>query len=124
MVLFYYRDTKGLDEPPKYCEIVERKEPPTYLENKFNNEINPQRNKEWAKNIEDNTVSLEVQDALNKSRRASVVSIISSKEGKDGIFLGLPGSQNTRRFSLMLQVEPDEEGSELSYSRRSSFPML
>ena len=95
------------------------------MEYKFNNEINPQRNKEWAKNIEDNAVSLEVQDAINKSRRASVVSIISSKDGKDGIFLPLPGSQQgSRRFSLMLRVEPDDEESELSYSRRASIPML
>ena len=46
-----------MDEPPKYQEIVERKDPPTFLESQFNKEINPQQNKEWAKDIEANIVS-------------------------------------------------------------------
>ena len=108
-----------MDEPPKYQEIVERKDPPTFLESQFNKEINPQQNKEWAKDIEANVVSAEIKDAINRSRSASVISLISSQ----GIFLSRQRSGQRRNRTLSMTVQ-DEEEDALSYSRRASFPIL
>eukprot|EP00093_Oithona_nana_P000030 00030.XXX_288_617_1 [CDS] Oithona nana genome sequencing. len=109
-----------MDEPPKYQEIVDRKDPPTFLESQFNKEINPQQNKEWAKDIEANVVSAEIKDAINRSRSASVISLISSQ----GIFLSRQRSDGQRRNRTLSMTVQDEDEDPLSYSRRASFPIL
>ena len=66
-----------IDKPPDFKAIVLREEPPTYLESMMNEQINPELNKNWAKDLHEKTVSLEVDEAISRSRAASVTGLCS-----------------------------------------------
>ena len=66
-----------IDKPPDFKAIVLREEPPTYLESMMNEQINPELNKNWAKDLHEKAVSLEVDEAISRSRAASVTGLCS-----------------------------------------------
>ena len=64
-----------IDKPPDFKAIVLREDPPNYLESMMNEQINPEFNKNWAKDLHEKSVSPEVDEAISRSRAASLCSI-------------------------------------------------
>ena len=53
-----------IDKPPDFKAIVLREDPPNYLESMMNEQINPEFNKNWAKDLHEKSVSPEVDEAM------------------------------------------------------------
>ena len=64
-----------MDKPPDFKEIVLKQEPPCYLVAMMNEQINPELNKNWATDLHEKSVSPEIDEAISRSRAASIVSI-------------------------------------------------
>jgi len=82
-----------IDKPPDFKTVVLRNEPPTYFEYMMNQQINPERNKDWAKDLQDKTVTAEVEEAISRSRAASVCSldpILTARFATMGVLGGGP----------------------------------
>ena len=128
-----------MDKPPEYKAVVLRKEPPTFFESMINSQINPELNRNWAKDLHEGTVDPEIDEAITKSRSASICSIDPSLQerlanhsmihanmgGPGPNFLAVPGYYGTRRATLAtlaipprsLQVRgPDGQRRERTYS--------
>ena len=55
-----------VDEPPNYKAIVMKIDPPGYFESIVNQEINPQLNKNWAKDLHDKSVAPEIDEVITR----------------------------------------------------------
>ena len=64
-----------MDQPPEYKSVVCRKEPPSFFESMINSQINPELNRNWAQDLHERTVDPEIDEAITKSRSASICSI-------------------------------------------------
>lgn len=71
-----------MDKPPDFNEIVLKKDPPCYLVAMMNEQINPVNNKNWAQDLHDKSVSPEIDEAITRSRAASIVSIDPSLQAR------------------------------------------
>lgn len=71
-----------MDKPPDFNEIVLKKDPPCYLVAMMNEQINPVNNKNWAQDLHKKLVLPEIDEAISRSRAASIVSIDPSLQAR------------------------------------------
>ena len=108
-----------MDKPPEYKSVVLRKDPPSFFESMINSQINPELNRNWAKDLHEHTIDPEIDEAISKSRSASICSIDPSLQERlanhtmltatspSPHFMAVPGYYGTRRATLAtLAVTP------------------
>jgi hypothetical protein len=68
------------DVPPTYIKVVHRIDPPAYFEAVINEQINPEFNHQWASDLENKSVSSEIEEVISRSRTASTSTLENADE--------------------------------------------
>ncbi len=124
MILFCQRTVlEKIDKPPDFKEIVLKSDPPCYLSATMNEQINPVINKNWAQALHERTVSPEVDEAVSRSRAASICSIdphwqtrlanhsmVVPAQGGGGHLLAVPSYLGGSRRATLANIHQNFDG--------------